>query len=189
MATVVETRLQARFKLWDKDGDGKIGLADLQAEANRIVQALGATGSSASGLVSTYSAMFPDASKLTGVLGGAGGLVGGLTGAVTSAVTVDVGQFTTLANTLMISAGDAGFNAVLAPTINAIAKLLDTDGDGKIQAPEFRSWYGAIGLGQPAADAAFGAIDTDGDGSVSVQEIVNAVRDFHSGKSNAPLLG
>jgi len=185
METVQEQRLRQRFTLYDKDGDGKIGAADFQGEANRIVQGLGVSPSSPA-LVNTYTAMFPDPAK---VIGGAGDLLGGVTKAATAAVTVDVSQFVSLINTLMISAGEAGFNAFLAPTINAIAKVLDTDGDGMVKAPEYRSWYGAIGLSGDVADAAFNAVDTDGDGAVSVQEIVNAVRDFHFGKSNVAMLG
>lgn len=193
MATVQEQRLAQRFRLWDKDGDGKVSVSDFQAEARRIVEVLGESESSPKGgaLLEVYTQMFPDPSKLTGVLGGGGvgGVLGGVTGAAGSALSIDAGQFTSLANTLLIAAGEAGFNTVLAPTIRAIAALCDKDDDGQVEADEFKGWLGAIGVGQSDAVEAFGTIDTNGDGQISVQQIVDAVRDFHFGKLDAPLLG
>jgi Ca2+-binding EF-hand superfamily protein len=46
-----------------------------------------------------------------------------------------------------------------------------------------------VGLSDADSDAAFDRIDLDGDGSLTVDELVVAVREFHYGRLDIPLLG
>jgi hypothetical protein len=50
-------------------------------------------------------------------------------------------------------------------------------------------WFAAIGLEGEVADRAFRDLDTDGSGKLSVDELVDAVRDYHLGRNDIPLLG
>ena len=78
---------------------------------------------------------------------------------------------------------------MVGPTIQAIVDVLDGDGDGEISPVEMAKWFEAIGLEREAADAAFQELDTDGTGRLSVTELIDAVRDYHLGKNDIPLLG
>jgi hypothetical protein len=91
---------------------------------------------------------------------------------------------------LMYDRGDSGFADLLRPTIAAIADLCDTDRDGYVSKAELRRWLGpAVGLGDADSDATFDRIDLDGDGRLTVDELVDAVREFHYGRLDIPLLG
>lgn len=191
METAQEQRLRLRFELWDTDGDGSISLDDFVSEAHAIVDALGVSKDSQKGkaVIGAYTQMFPDPAKLSGVLDSVGGLTGGPLGGATDAAAITADQFVTLADTLLVSAGDAGYDALLAPTIRAIARACDTDDDGQVEAEDFKSWLGVIGVDASTADEAFAGLDSDGDGKVAVDDIVTAVRDYHMGRLDVPLLG
>lgn len=98
-------------------------------------------------------------------------------------------DFIRAAESEIVSRGDAGFSEVLQPTIQAVATIVDTDGDGQISPTEMQRWFAAIGLAPEQSDEAFREIDADGDGSLTVTELVAAVRDYHLGKNDIPLLG
>jgi Ca2+-binding EF-hand superfamily protein len=190
MATDVQKqRLNARYSLWDKDKDGKVVNADFTREVDNLVNALGPAANAAkvSNLKTTYTSMF-DAGTLAGKFLPGGAVVGGLTGAV-SQVVWSRDLMEKIFDAMVASGGEQAYGLVIDPVIGAIGSVLDTDGDGNVKLPEFRAWYSAMGLSQTVADAAFAAIDTDGDGSCPVQAIVDAVRNFHLGKLDAPLLG
>ena len=74
-------------------------------------------------------------------------------------------------------------------TIEAIVGILDRDGDGEVSPPEMHGWFAAIGLDGEVADRAFRELDTDNSGRLSVDELVDAVRDYHLGRNDIPLLG
>jgi hypothetical protein len=75
------------------------------------------------------------------------------------------------------------------PTISAIVTLLDKNGDHQISPTEFKGWLQAVGVSDDDADASFAAIDANGNGYLTIDELVNAVRDFHRGTLDVPLLG
>ncbi|MDP8928067.1 MAG: hypothetical protein M3O70_05670 [Actinomycetota bacterium] len=122
------------------------------------------------------------------VLGCAGGALGDLTGDATTTPAVRSDQFV-LVDTVLISAGEAGYDAVLAPAIRSTAQVCDTD-DGQVEGEEaIKSWFDVIGVDAPTVDEAFAVIDTDGDGKVSVDQIADAVHGYHMGRLDASLLG
>ncbi|WP_433369624.1 EF-hand domain-containing protein [Streptosporangium sp. CA-115845] len=170
--TKESSRLEERFRLWDSDGDGVIERSDFETEADDIITGLGAQGTpKGAELRQVYLAMFDRLSRAAGT------------------PQMDKGQFIQAANQEIISKGDAGFASVVGPTIQAIVNVLDGDGDGEVSQTEMTKWFEAIGLEPDVADQAFRELDTDGTGRLSVTELIDAVRDYHLGKNDIPLLG
>lgn len=172
MATRQSDRLKERFRLWDNDGNGTIERADFESEADGIIVGLGAQGTAeAAKLKKAYLGMFDHLAKAAG------------------STRMSQDEFVRAAEQEIISKGDAGFSRVVRPTIQAIVNILDRDGDGEVDRSEMQRWFAAIGLDPDVADNAFGELDTDGSGRLSVEELVDAVRDYHLGRIDVPLLG
>lgn len=169
-------RLKQRFQMWDVNGNGVIERSDFEEEAYRIIKAFGESPDSPRGraVKDAFIGMFEYQAKEAGV---------GPHGRLTEE------QFISVNERLMFQQGDAGFSRVLRPTIRAIVDLCDVDGDGLVNSAEFVTWLKAIGVDESEADNAFRQIDTSGDGQLSVEELLAAVRDFHFGKIDVPLLG
>lgn len=175
MSTAVRNeRLKQRFQKWDINNNGYVERSDYEAEAQRIIKAFGEAPSSpkARALLDAYLGMYDQMARKVGARQG---------------VTED--QFLQYVSSQMFEQGDAGFNRVLRPTITAIVNLCDTDGDGKVSPAEFKRWLGAVGVPPTEADSAFRKLDKDSDGHLSVEELTQAVRDFHAGTSDVSLLG
>ncbi|MEU5856920.1 EF-hand domain-containing protein [Nocardiopsis dassonvillei] len=171
-ATKANSRLEERFRLWDANGNGAVERSDFESEANDIVSRLGAEGTAQGNeLKSTYLAMFDHLASAAG----------------TQRMSRE--QFVQAAEQEIISKGDAGFASVVQPTIQAIVNVLDVDGDGEISPTEMQKWFAAIGLQGADADRAFADLDADGSGKLSTSELVDAVRDYHLGRNDIPLLG
>ncbi|NUO97569.1 MAG: EF-hand domain-containing protein [Nonomuraea sp.] len=170
--TKTTSRLEERFRLWDNDGSGAIERSDFENEADGIIAGLGVQGTpQAQELKEAYLGMFDHLSRAAG------------------SPRLDREQFLRAADREIISKGDAGFAAVVRPTIQAIVNVLDRDGDGEVDSSEMAKWFSAIGLDADVAGEAFRQLDTDGTGKLSVSELVDAVRDYHLGKNDIPLLG
>ncbi|MEU1388412.1 MULTISPECIES: EF-hand domain-containing protein [unclassified Nonomuraea] len=170
--TKTTSRLEERFRLWDNDGSGAIERSDFENEADGIIEGLGVQGTpQAQQLKQAYLAMFDHLARAAG------------------ASRLDQDQFLQAAEQEIISKGDAGFAQVVGPTIQAIVNVLDRDNDGEVDSSEMAKWFAAIGLDGEVAANAFQEMDTDGTGRLSVSELVNAVRDYHLGKNDIPLLG
>lgn len=171
-----DDRLEQRFRLWDVDNDGRIERSDFEAEATRIVQAFGEDANSPRGygLMQSYLNMYDFLAAKAGV--GPEGL--------------GLDQFRAVVQAEMLDQGNAGFARVLRPTITAIVQLCDVTGDGEINQAEFGRWLNAIGgdAGTNPAEA-FRRIDTSGNGTLSVEELVEAVKQYHFGVSDTALLG
>ncbi|MFE6616375.1 EF-hand domain-containing protein [Amycolatopsis sp. NPDC057786] len=177
MTTAVKNdRLKKRFEKWDVNGNGKIEKSDLEAEAGRIIKAFGEDPASpqARAVKDSFVAMYE---YLAGKAGA------GPNGALSEK------QFTEVIEAQIFQEGDSGFDRVVRPTIAAIVGLCDTDGDGEVNQQEFAKWLAAIGVESSAVAPAFRAIDVNGNGKLTVDELVHAVRDYHLGKSDVPLLG
>ena len=176
MATVQEERLEQRFRLWDNDGDGDVDKSDYQTEADQILANLGESADSPRGaaLVNAYLGMWDFLADKAGV---------GSDGALS------LDQFKAVIEAEMLSQGNAGFANVARPTIQAIVSLLDKNGDNQISVTEFQGWLDAIGVDGSKTEEIFAAVDANGNGFLTVDELVNAVRDFHAGTSDVELLG
>lgn len=175
-ASLQDTRLKRRFELWDADGDGTISRSDYESEARRILQAFGELESMPKGraLMSAYLGMWDKLAKLAGV--GAQGAVG-------------MEEYMRVCEQEIVEGGDAGFDRNVRPTIEAMVNICDTDGDGEVNPAEFTRWLRCMGVDEGQAESAFRQIDSNGSGHLSVEELVDAVKAFHQGRSDVSILG
>ncbi|MCX4581427.1 EF-hand domain-containing protein [Streptomyces sp. NBC_01571] len=178
MTTSVQlNRIQQRFDSWDVNGDGQIDRADWDAEAKRILQAFGEAPVSPAGrsLTDAYLGMWAFFADKAGI--------DEHNGALTPE------QFNHIAEEHVLENGGAGFSRVVKPVIRAMVELVDVDGDGQVNPGEFKTWLDAIGVTNVTPADAFRQIDANGDGQLSVDELVQAVRAYHLGEIDVPLLG
>jgi len=175
MSTIVQDRLERRFELWDTNHDGVIDRSDWEAEARSIVRGFGERENTprAAALLSAYAHMWDYLAAQVGP----------------HATSMSLEQFKQVSHEHIISKGDAGFATVLRPTIQAIVNLCDTDGDGRVNQSEFKSWLKAIGADSEISAALFNRVDINRDGYLTVDELVRAVQDYHEGSLDVSLLG
>ncbi|MEV6824965.1 EF-hand domain-containing protein [Amycolatopsis sp. NPDC051102] len=177
MTTAITTdRLRQRFAKWDVDGSGTLERADFEREAERVAGAFGAQPGSkeATALRDAFRNLFDFHAREAGV-------------PPNGSVSED--QFIRINEKLMFSEGEASFNRVLRPVMQAIVGLCDRNADGMINQEEFIAYLQGVGVDQSTAQDAFRQIDTDNSGELTVDELLAAVRNFHYGKLDVPLLG
>jgi hypothetical protein len=176
MLDVRSERLARRFRLWDTDGNGHVDRSDFENEGRRIVAAFGEDEDSPRGraVLDAYLAMWDYLAAKANV---------------SADSVLSAKQFDRVAQTEIILMGDTGFSAVLRPALSATLDLCDADGDRQINPAEFRNWIEAIGVTKPHAEEAFDQIDGNHDGRLSIDELAQAVRDYHAGILDIPLLG
>ena len=175
MVSIQAQRLEQRFALWDANGDGRIDLSDYEAEARRIIRAFGEPEHTpkAQAVIAAYRHMWNYAADQKGI--GAEGALG-------------PDEFIELSHEILVERGDEGFAQVLRPCIQSVADLCDEDGDGQVDSDEFGRWIKAIGVDANPHEL-FRRLDTNGSGLLSVDELVHAVRLYHAGQLEVPLLG
>ncbi|HWE88245.1 MAG TPA: EF-hand domain-containing protein [Pseudonocardiaceae bacterium] len=177
MATATQNkRLEQRFKLWDTDGDGRISAKDYESEARTILKNLSEPMDSirAKHLMTAFQHLWEFVAKKAGIQ-------------TNGYLSYD--QFQTVTHEELIHPGDEGFSRVLRPTIRAIVDLVDKEGDGKVNLPEYRKWLKAVGVDAAKAEQAFNQLDAGNEGELTVDELVHAVRDYHLGRIDVPMLG
>jgi Ca2+-binding EF-hand superfamily protein len=174
--THASERIKQRFKLYDVDRNGTIERSDLEAEAKRIIKAFGETENSTKGRATreAYLGLWEFMADKTGV---------GSRGSVT------LEQFTDFTQQHVLSQGAAGYARVLKPAIAAMVELADTNDDGKLNPTEFTRCLDAIGVDRSSADESFRKMDANRDGYLDTDELVNAMREYHEGRLDVPLLG
>ncbi|MEU3397324.1 EF-hand domain-containing protein [Streptomyces filamentosus] len=173
--TIAQERLAKRFDKWDVNGDGVLEPSDFITEAANIANAFGETPDSAKGaqLRDGFIAMFTTLADKAGV---------GAQGPINRA------QFLQAAGEV-VDGGAATFNPVLGPVTKGIVALADKNNDGVIDEAEFAAWLKAVGVDEQEGRAAFQQIDADKSGTLSEAELLDAVRQFHTGELHVELLG
>lgn len=173
---IANDRLRQRFAKWDVDGSGTLERADFEREADRVAGAFGAKPQSreAKALKDSFRNLFEYHAREAGV-------------SANGSVSED--QFLRINEKLMFSEGEASFNRVLRPVMEAIVGLCDRNNDGMINGEEFTQWLKGVGVNESTARDAFRQIDSDNSGELTVDELLAAVRNFHYGKLDVPLLG
>jgi Ca2+-binding EF-hand superfamily protein len=173
---VANNRIKQRFDRWDTDGDGALERADFEREAANIAEAFGKNIESPQGraLRNAFRSLFDYHACKAGVCPD---------GRITEE------QFLDIYDRLMFQQGESSFNRVLRPVMQALIGLCDNDNNGRINRAEFATWLRGLGVSATDARTTFDRIDTNGDGELTVEELLTAVRDFHYGRLDAPMLG
>jgi len=74
------------------------------------------------------------------------------------------------------------YDAVFRPAAVAVARLCDGDGDGRVGPGEFRTMLAAFGTAYDDVDEAFDRLDRSGRGELTVDDLVQAAREFYAGE-------
>ncbi len=175
MASGKHERLQRHFESLDVDADGQLGTEQWEAQARGILQALGepSTSSRARAVVTSYQGMW--------------NYLAGQAGSGTTALTL--GQFIQVIDGHLVNPGDTEFSDLLRKAISAVAGLFDRDAKGAVTPEGFTNWLKAVGADISTAPETFRQIDVDDDGDLTVDELMQAVRDYYAGKLDVSVLG
>jgi Ca2+-binding EF-hand superfamily protein len=175
MVPASRERLRQYFESLDVDADGHLEWEEWEAPARRILEAVGEPGTSprAQAVVTSYQKMWDYLS------GKAGTVTGGFT----------LGQFERAVDSHVVNPDDADFSDLLRDAISAVAELFDRDAKGAVTPEGFANWLRAVGADASKAQETFRQIDMDDDGDLTVDELMQAVRDYHTGKLGVSILG
>lgn len=166
---LLDRKLERAFNHLDADGSGVIDADDIIALGSRLLTALAEPATSPkatlvmSGLADFWQDLFTE---------------------------LDIdrdGQVTPeeykAGMTRLYAQGGPAYDRSFRPMMKAILTIVDTDGDERISPEEFHRAQAVFNpdLGPEAAEAAFRRIDRNGDGQLTVDELLDAVRDYYTG--------
>ncbi|MCX2947356.1 EF-hand domain-containing protein [Lentzea sp. NEAU-D7] len=165
MKQVLQHRIDSTFAHYDVNRNGVIELADVYALADRLLRAFGEPASSERGreLVEAYDRFWE-------MLAGhcdtdRDGKIGPV-------------EYRDAMTEAFVEGGP--INMDFLEVVQSLLDLMDTNGDGRVDASEFGVLLKARGLSEEECGRAFAHLDTDGDGAISVHEYVTAVRDYYT---------
>lgn len=160
-----EEKLAKRFKWWDSNGDGLIDEGDFRLAARRLGEAFGhAPGSPAQAEAER------ECQRIWQQLASQAG--------VDRDGSIDESHFVNALGT--VAGTHAGVDETYLPMVEAMLRLADSDGDGRLSIDEFARFLVAV-IAVPQADATEVArrLDSDGDGHVTLQQIMDSAKEFY----------
>lgn len=167
MATqVLDRKLERAFAQLDVNGDGRIERDDVLGLGSRLLVGLGEPPTTAKGrqvidhLDTFWNTLLQETDS-------------------NSDGQISPAEFQAAMTAAFVD-GDR-FEQAFKPAAQAIAALCDTNGDGAIGPGGFRAMQLAFGTSDADADTAFARLDRDGSQSLTVQELVEAAREFYTG--------
>src|SRR4051812_37124956 len=162
-----DNRLLKSFGFFDIDGSGYLEYDDIIAMAARITSAFGVAPDSAEGraLANGFEVFWRTLLNELDLDGDRR----------ISSDEYRTGMVNAFAET------DGGFERGLRPLVTAILAVADTDDSGVLDREEFQRLEQAIGNPGAHAAEAFSKLDRDGSETLTVDELVEAAREFHTG--------
>jgi Ca2+-binding EF-hand superfamily protein len=175
MESAKNERLQRHFESLDVDADGQLEPEEWEAPARRMLKALGepSTSPKAQAVIASYREMWNYLAGQTG----------------TRSSTLTLAQFEQVIDSHIVNPDGTEFTGVLRNAVGAVAELFDRDAKGAVTPEGFTDWLTAVGADTSQVKQTFRQIDVDDDGDLTVDELMQAVRDYHAGKLNVSLLG
>ncbi|MFD3543760.1 EF-hand domain-containing protein [Streptomyces sp. NPDC058662] len=166
---LLDRKLERAFAHLDADRTGVIDEHDIIALGSRLLTALGEPDGSPRadevmrGLVDFWQALFTELDL-------------DRDGKVTP-------EEYSLGMTRLYAQGGPAYDASFRPLMKAILTVADTDGDGRISPTEFHRAQTAFDtdLEPAAAERLFARIDRNHDGYLTVDELLDAVREYYTG--------
>ena len=101
---------------------------------------------------------------------------------VGTGVPIGEDQFLRLTGDLLYRGGEAHFNRVLGPVLEAVVEMCGANADGRIDAEEFQSWLTGLGVDPTEAKDVAYRVPPDGDGEASPADLLAALRAHHFGR-------
>jgi Ca2+-binding EF-hand superfamily protein len=173
-----QRKLTKRFELMDADGNGYLQRNDYEALGRRLVLGFAESPESAKGraVIDSYVAFWDEFISRIDTDGD--GRVGR-------------DEFINWVEHNVVD-GDA-FDSAYRPHLTAVVDLCDINDDGTVDRGEFTRLLELYGVSPDDASQSFDRIDTDDDGSLTVDEMIEAGRDFYlsseTGTSGDALFG
>lgn len=173
-----QRKLARRFELMDADGNGYLQRDDYEALGRRLVLGFAESPDSPKGraVIDSYVRFWDEFISQMDADGD--GRVG-------------KDEFVSWIGQQVVD-GDA-FDRAYRPHLTAVVELCDIDSDGVVDRAEFTRLLQLYGTSPEDASHSFDQIDKDNDGALTVDELVEAGRDFYlsadSGTAGSALFG
>ncbi len=166
---LLDRKLERSFNRLDADGNGVIDATDIIALGSRLLTALSEPD---------------DSPKADAVMRG----IANFWQDLFTELDIDRDNKVTpeeykVGMTRLYGQGGPAYDRSFRPMMQAILTVVDTDNDGRISPEEFHKAQEAFDteLSPDDAEALFRRIDANGDGTLTVDELLDAVRDYYTG--------
>jgi Ca2+-binding EF-hand superfamily protein len=159
---ILVRRYDKAFSLWDSNGNGYIEEADFKRLLGQFLAMFGESPTSARG--AEVARLWDDHWQA-------------LLATVDHEADGRISRQEWREGMARLAGDEASRNRVLTAVATAVFRLMDTDGDDKVGAAEWRSFQESIG-NRGAAEASFRHMDVNHNGYLTVQELVSAAHEY-----------
>ncbi len=163
LRTLLRSKLDHRFDLYDQDHDGLVGSTDYAIVADRIAAAFGHA---------------PQSPHATAVRTAYEGLWKTLCDATGHPAAKAMGRETFDRAMTLLALGDGTYEQNLVPVTVSVFAAADADGDGALDHAEAVRLVRAFGVPAAVAEDLATALDENADGLVTHEELVTAYHDY-----------